>query len=103
MKLVTALGLALVGSTLFLAGSAGGAHADCYTTAEPEVDTGHTGAGHYYVDVDTAVWIDMWLYPWVWVYEETNGIQGLQRDDEHRSDVADCHGLSSDRLIGIGF
>lgn len=83
-------------------GATGASPPDCYTTSEPEVDTGSTPGGHYYVDADAAVWIEDWLLPYVWVYEETNGIVGLQRDDEHRIDVAACgpeSGVVGDRLV----
>lgn len=78
-----------------------GAAADepCYTTSAPELDTrveagvslSGQGDGRYYVDNDM-------IQPFIcdcigvslWPYEETNGHDGLQRDDEVHSDVSEC-------------
>ena len=63
----------------------------CYTTSNPEFDTGHeaqalTGS-RYYVDQDVCHVCG--FYSW-WIYEESNGIDGLQRDDEVVDDVGQC-------------
>lgn len=52
--------------------------------AEPEVDTGDTPAGRYYVD-NEACQPDC-LFS-IWVYQESNGQDGLQRceDWDHES------------------
>jgi hypothetical protein len=71
------------------------------TTSEPEVDTGETAIGRYYVDNDDCQ--DMsnpvsvlpgggygggggCLFS-VWIYQESNGIDGLQRGDEMKDDT----------------
>lgn len=47
--------------------------------ASPEVDTTTIG-GAYYVDIDVELMPDPFLFS-VWIYEESNGIEGLQRAD----------------------
>lgn len=52
------------------------------TTSEPDIDTKETtGAGQprFYVDLDG---MDA-----VWIYEETNGVAGLQRGDSMKDDT----------------
>jgi hypothetical protein len=67
------------------------------TTSYPEVDTGIgiAGAPRYYVDYDQC-------QPCMWslyVYEESNGIDGLQRGDEVVDDT--CAGAAgpSDTIV----
>lgn len=77
----------------------------CYTTSAPEVtltDASGVIGGDVYVDND-GVPLACWIVWWgecpllsVWIYQETNGIPGLQRDDEVHSDVAGC----DDRVAG---
>ena len=63
-------------------------------TSIPEIDTGPTPAGHWYVDHDVCQ--PECPNP-TWVYEESNGIDGLQRNDEMVDDT--CGGvIASDRL-----
>lgn len=70
-----------------LATSANADHCVTYETARPEFDSGPTPVGRWYWDND-ACQPCMWS---TWIYEESNGIDGLQRADE----VVDgtCHGL----------
>ena len=76
----------------------GAADSTCWTTSDPAIDTGdvippEAGAPRWYVAT----------YPFcnpggivpqchaeTWVYEESNGLPGLQRDDEVHSDVWAC-------------
>lgn len=71
----------------------------------PTTTTGAIAVGDYYVYDACA---DMtgegtmecgWWGPWVvWIYEESNGIAGLQRADELRDDT--CHGeIAGDTVI----
>lgn len=55
---------------------------DCEpSSAFPEVDAGVPGVARYYVDMDC--WQPSCQdFITIWVYEETNGIEGLQRNDE---------------------
>lgn len=71
------------------------------TTSDPEVDTGETPAGRYYVDNDDCVQLperptdllpgggyggdDGCIFS-VWIYQESNGVDGLQRIDEVKDD-----------------
>lgn len=70
-----------------------GAEAVCYTTSTAKLDTDPVGAGieprFYFVDDCSPLSLcpGMWS---IWVYEEANGIPGLQRDDDVRSDVDAC-------------
>jgi hypothetical protein len=52
------------------------------TTSQPEVDTGTAvpGAPRYYVDNDVIQTAGP-LFS-IWVYQESNGLDGLQRGDE---------------------
>lgn len=69
-------------------------HCEGYQTSSPEADTGTTAAGRYYVDVDISQFDPLAL----WVYEESNGIDGLQREDEIVDDT--CHaGIRGDTII----
>ena len=63
------------------------------TTSSPEVDTGETGAGRYYADNDVVIGGFSF-----WIYQESNGIDGLQRGDEVFDDT--CGGaIESDTII----
>lgn len=53
------------------------------TTSDPEVDVG----GVYYIDND---WCQPTCMFSIWIYEEANGIEGLQRGDEVKDDT--CNG-----------
>lgn len=76
----------------------------CWATTAAELDTGETPEGRFYVDV-------FWCLPLInagcardlavslWHYEESNGIEGLQRHDVERNDVGDCVGTSGDAFI----
>ena len=74
---------------------AAASHCESYTTTEPEVDTGLApGMPRHYVDQDTFC-LDLCSY---WVYEEANGLDGLQRADEMVDDT--CHGLiAGDKIV----
>lgn len=72
-----------------------GAHAaECQmTTARPEVDTGAApvaSAPRFYVDDDGSLCEPCSIS--IWVYEESNGIGGLQRHDDVRDDT--CGGAA---------
>jgi hypothetical protein len=88
------LSLALV---LALAGPVGAEHCTTWSTSTsgawgPFVEAG----GHY-------VFTDCWTYDpecnlSFWIYEESNGIPGLQREDETHDDT--CHGIiPGDRIV----
>ncbi|HUR69150.1 MAG TPA: hypothetical protein VM370_07870 [Candidatus Thermoplasmatota archaeon] len=63
--------------------------ADCeLTTSAPEVDTGATPAGQFYVDNDACQ--PTCIYS-IWIYQESNGVAGLQRSDEVHDDT--CGGV----------
>lgn len=96
---------------VMLALALAGARADatCYTTTAPDATIPDaTGA----VGGDIYVSFDLGLLGYVsclgsdhgfcsfWVYQESNGIPSLQRDDEAQSDVAGCtDGTRGDTLI----
>lgn len=65
--------------------------------SDPEVDTDPLGTGagpRYYVDNDPSICCLVTL----WVYEESNDIDGLQRDDDVRDDT--CRGtIAPDTLV----
>lgn len=82
----------LASLALLLALTAPSLASDCaMTTAEPEVDSklvsGATGSARVYVDGDCDPLIVTCDFISVWIYEETNGIDGLQRRDEVRDDT----------------
>jgi hypothetical protein len=69
-------------------------HCTSWNTEAPEVDSTLVG-GAYYVDNDVCQPECIFS---IWVYEESNGIAGLQRGDE----VVDstCHGqIDADTII----
>ncbi len=85
------LSLLLAASTLVALGlPASAGHCTTWTTSAPELDLTRNGAP-YYVDLDPPA-------EGIWVYEESNGIAGLQRGDEVVDDT--CHGLiDADEII----
>lgn len=77
---------------------AGADHCAGYTTSQPELDTTATPVGRYYFD-HTSCQMEN-CPPWgaFWVYEESNGLPGLQRGDEFHDDG--CHGdIEYDTLV----
>ncbi len=77
---------------LALANPVGADHCTTWSTdPDVELDTNPTGVGpRYYVDNDPVNLPCCPFGSW-WVYEESNGIPGLQRSDEERDDT--CHGM----------
>lgn len=70
--------------------AAGADHCATWSTSNPEADTTTMG-GPYYVDLDG-------IAEGIWIYEESNGLPGLQRGDEMKDDT--CHGsIESDTII----
>lgn len=71
------------------------AEGECWTTTTPDVTTPVAvgpGGGVLYFDNDPCqpvIGDNSCLYS-AWLYEESNGIDGLQRDDEVHTDVANC-------------
>ena len=60
---------------------------DCVPAEQtPEVDTGDTPAGRFYVDNDLCQ-ADGCGFS-IWIYQESNGVDGLQRNDEISGDQA---------------
>lgn len=84
--LVTLLGLVLVAATAV-------AEETC-RTEETDVDTGETPVGRYYVVNDECQ--PECLFS-VWVYEESNGQDGLQRCDDGIPES--CMGCTRDSII----
>ena len=79
-------------AALSLAIPAGADHCTEPSTSDPEVD-----AGGYYVDYDCPTVDDLCGYS-IWIYEESNFIPGLQREDTVKDDT--CHGMiSGDTVI----
>lgn len=83
--------------------------AACWSTSSPEYDTGVAtgisltgGNGRYYADNDVcqAFWggVGDQCLASTWVYEESNGLPGLQRDDDIVSDVRGC-GVRGDNIV----
>lgn len=61
----------------------------------PEVDSGGSALGRFYVDNDLCQPGCMFS---IWVYQESNGIEGLQRGDPVRNDT--CHGtIRADSIV----
>lgn len=82
----------------------------CYTTTHADVDTGTgplDGGSRYYVYTAPEEWQPFICgipcnreLPDTWIYEESNGIDGLQREDSVQSDVRDCtDGTRGDAVI----
>lgn len=70
-------------------------HCESYSTSEPEVTTPSdpTTLGvvpTYYHDQDIC-WSSGTCVSSYWIYEESNGLPGLQREDEIVDDT--CHGM----------
>ena len=81
---------------LALAMPAGAEHCTTYETADPEVDV----AGQYYFDDDCVAILlcQVEIIFSFWIYEESNGIPGLQRGDEVQDQT--CHRMiQPDRII----
>ena len=78
----------------------------CITESSPEFTSppglGPNAGGEIYLDNDNCqpvIGDDTCLFS-TWIYEETNGIAGLQRDDEVQSNVKDCtDGTVGDTII----
>lgn len=69
-------------------------HCESWESSVPEVDL----VGEYYVDQDCFYGCVTDTMPALWIYEETNGLGGLQRGDEHVDDT--CHGsIAADRIV----
>lgn len=74
-------------------------HCATYGTAQPEADTDPAGLGtpRYYVEFFLCDGSPDCMFS-LWVYEETNGIPGLQRGDEEVDNT--CHGaIESDTIV----
>lgn len=80
--------LILTAALALLLTSANAEHCSSYSTSTPEVDTTHNG-GSWYIDNDICQ--PECAKPITWIYEESNGIGGLQRGDEIVDDT--CHGM----------
>lgn len=81
-----------------LAASAGADHCAGYSTSQPEVDSTATPAGRHYVDHTFCQMENCGPGGAFWVYEESNGLPGLQRGDEFHDDT--CHAtIQQDTLI----
>jgi hypothetical protein len=81
---------------LLLVATAARAQENC-ETEEADVDTGETPAGRYYVVNDECQ--PGCLFS-VWIYQESNGVDGLQRGDDVCLDDGSCCGHpESDTVI----
>lgn len=90
----------LLGGLLLLLTLAPAAGQACTpTTSDPEIDTRETPMGRFYVDNDLCQIEDPphgCLFS-IWTYQESNGLDGLQRHDEGHDDT--CGGqIESDAL-----
>lgn len=64
------------------------------TTTEPDFDSDPMGLGvgpRFYVDNDNCSFTGLCLFS-LWIYQETNGVDGLQRQDEVVDDT--CNGAA---------
>ena len=78
--------LLLVALTLAIPATIATHHAECVmTSSEHELDSGETPAGRFYVDNDPDP--DWSILSTLWIYQEANGIDGLQRRDEFVDDT----------------
>ena len=79
-----------MGVLAILLGGAAQASSHCYTTTYPDLIVPDQGAlgGDIYVDSDFCQ-LDGCAFS-IWVYQETNGLPGLQRDDGMHSDFQGC-------------
>lgn len=91
-----ALGLAMVATTV-------AEGEPCYSSSNPELDTGFVGGSRHYYDLDPCLPPEDGCRPRGWLYEEANGIEGLQRDDEAHTDLYYCRAagitVQPDRVI----
>lgn len=93
----------VLAASVALAPMALGSHCTTYSTSLPEYDTKlvseATGQPRLYADDDCFPLVACWdVFFSFWIYEESNGIDGLQRGDEWQDDT--CHGLiAPDKLI----
>lgn len=86
---------------LALAIPAGADHCATFSTSDPEFDSAFGAsvedAPRFYVENDPCHMHGMCVFS-IWVYRESNGIGGLQRDDEIVDDT--CHGMiAGDTII----
>ena len=77
---------------------AGAARAEECETEEADVDTGETPGGRYYVTNDCTPVVDGCLFS-VWIYQESNGQDGLQRPDDFCTDHDSCCSTESDTIL----
>lgn len=74
---------------LALAGTGAAGHCASWSSTTADVDTCQAGASPcYYVSID---FCQPDCHILVWVYEESNGVPGLQRGDEVVDNT--CHGM----------
>jgi hypothetical protein len=87
---------------MLVLGSAAQATTRCYTTSDPELTLPAVGPGigGVYVDNDVCQ-LDGCTFS-LWIYQESNGIPGLQRDDPIHSDFAGCAQREAKPFLGIG-
>jgi hypothetical protein len=79
----------ILGTILALAIPVGADHCATYTTSAPEVDTGTLGDdARYYVDTEFPC---PQCHVTLWIYQEANGLDGMQRGDEVVDDT--CHSM----------
>lgn len=86
--------IAILALVLFLAAGGAASHNYCeMTTSTPEADTG-PGPARFYIDNDPCAGCNFSL----WIYMESNGVDGLQRGDDTKDDT--CGGeYPSDTII----
>lgn len=89
--------LLFLASTLLLAPLLANATGCEMTTSRPEVDTTATPVGRFYIDNDPCQPCGIILSPWI--YEESNGIEGLQRADEVMDDTCGGRAGPGDTII----
>jgi hypothetical protein len=81
--------------TLTLLPAFSAASEGCTPNTSPAIDSGESAAGRYYV---VPGFLDPFGEDDLFVYEESNGIDGLQRDDVWRDDT--CGGeISGDTVL----
>lgn len=75
----------------------------CYTTSRPEGDVTAANGTRFYVELALYSPIIDASYDPLWgllVFEETNGYDGLQRETQRHTDVAECGGtIPGDTLV----
>lgn len=77
----------------------GAEHCTTWSTSEPEVDISAVSDVTYIAYVDNDLCQPECIFS-VWLYCESNGIEGLQRGDEVRDDT--CHGMIESDSCGLG-